>query len=60
MYDFITGEMVAKATGHAEIVTGVIFLPDCKHIVSVSFFHAYCLFLLHNFGLICSFKVNAL
>ncbi|KAG5142868.1 hypothetical protein JHK82_018563 [Glycine max] len=35
MYDFITGEMVAKATGHAEIVTGVIFLPDCKHIVSV-------------------------
>ncbi|TKY65891.1 Mitogen-activated protein kinase-binding protein 1 [Spatholobus suberectus] len=35
IYDFITGEMVAKATGHAEIVTGVIFLPDCKHIVSV-------------------------
>ncbi|RDX82457.1 WD repeat-containing protein 62, partial [Mucuna pruriens] len=33
IYDFITGEMVAKATGHAEIVTGVIFLPDCKHIV---------------------------
>ncbi|CAJ1803649.1 unnamed protein product [Sphenostylis stenocarpa] len=28
-------KMVAKATGHAEIVTGVIFLPDCKHIVSV-------------------------
>lgn len=41
MYDFITGEMVAKATGHAEIVTGVI-LPDCKHIVLVSFFRAYC------------------
>ncbi|KAJ1437346.1 WD40/YVTN repeat-like-containing domain superfamily [Sesbania bispinosa] len=35
IFDFITGEMVAKATGHAEIVTGVIFLPDCKHIVSV-------------------------
>lgn len=35
----MTGEMVAKATGHAEIVTGVIFLPDCKHIVSVRFFH---------------------
>ncbi|KAG4925196.1 hypothetical protein JHK87_050736 [Glycine soja] len=32
IYDFITGEMVVKATGHAEIVTGVI-LPDCKHIV---------------------------
>ncbi|KAK7256868.1 hypothetical protein RIF29_30412 [Crotalaria pallida] len=35
IFDFITGEMVAKAMGHAEIVTGVIFLPDCKHIVSV-------------------------
>ncbi|XP_024627066.1 WD repeat-containing protein 62 isoform X3 [Medicago truncatula] len=35
IYDFMTGEMVAKATGHAEIVTGVIFLPDCKHLVSV-------------------------
>ncbi|KAL2337005.1 hypothetical protein Fmac_011451 [Flemingia macrophylla] len=35
MYDFVTGEMVAKATGHAEIVTGVIFLPDCKRIISV-------------------------
>ncbi|XP_019450724.1 PREDICTED: mitogen-activated protein kinase-binding protein 1 [Lupinus angustifolius] len=35
IYDFLTGEMVAKAMGHAEIVTGVIFLPDCKHIVSV-------------------------
>ncbi|XP_020235251.1 mitogen-activated protein kinase-binding protein 1 isoform X2 [Cajanus cajan] len=35
IYDFVTGEMVAKATGHAEIVTGVIFLPDCKRIISV-------------------------
>ncbi|KAI4353229.1 hypothetical protein L6164_002195 [Bauhinia variegata] len=35
IYDFIKGEMVAKAMGHAEVVTGVIFLPDCKHIVSV-------------------------
>ncbi|KAA8518996.1 hypothetical protein F0562_016230 [Nyssa sinensis] len=35
MYDFITGEMVARAVGHAEVITGVIFLPDCKHIVSV-------------------------
>ncbi|KHN08298.1 Mitogen-activated protein kinase-binding protein 1 [Glycine soja] len=34
IYDFITGEMVVKATGHAEIVTGVI-LPDCKHIVLI-------------------------
>ncbi|RYR62061.1 hypothetical protein Ahy_A04g019398 [Arachis hypogaea] len=35
IYDFNTGEIVAKAIGHAEIVTGVIFLPDCKRIVSV-------------------------
>ncbi|KFK38302.1 hypothetical protein AALP_AA3G096300 [Arabis alpina] len=24
------------ATGHGEVVTGVIFLPDCKHIISVA------------------------
>ncbi|MBA0800840.1 hypothetical protein Gohar_011252 [Gossypium harknessii] len=35
VYDFMTGEMIAQAVGHGEVVTGVIFLPDCKHIVSV-------------------------
>ncbi|KAM7531959.1 hypothetical protein LguiB_035369 [Lonicera macranthoides] len=35
MYDFMTGEMVARAVGHGEVTTGVIFLPDCKHLVSV-------------------------
>ncbi|KAK6290592.1 hypothetical protein POUND7_002133 [Theobroma cacao] len=35
VYDFISGEMIAQAVGHGEVVTGVIFLPDCKHIVSV-------------------------
>ncbi|KAL1083219.1 hypothetical protein V6Z11_D09G185300 [Gossypium hirsutum] len=35
VYDFTTGEMIAQAVGHGEVVTGVIFLPDCKHIVSV-------------------------
>ncbi|XP_010654199.1 uncharacterized protein LOC100240770 isoform X2 [Vitis vinifera] len=35
MYDFITGEMVAQEMGHSEVITGVIFLPDCKHIISV-------------------------
>ncbi|CAA7051067.1 unnamed protein product [Microthlaspi erraticum] len=34
--DFVTGELVAQATGHSETVTGVIFLPDCKHIISVA------------------------
>ncbi|GMI71397.1 hypothetical protein like AT3G09080 [Hibiscus trionum] len=35
VYDFTSGEMIAQAVGHGEVVTGVIFLPDCKHIVSV-------------------------
>lgn len=37
LYDFISGEMVAQAMGHGEVITGVTFLPDCKHIVSVSY-----------------------
>ncbi|XP_042510951.1 WD repeat-containing protein 62 isoform X3 [Macadamia integrifolia] len=35
IYDFISGELVAKAVAHGEVITGVIFLPDCKHIISV-------------------------
>ncbi|KAJ0561022.1 putative transcription factor WD40-like family [Helianthus annuus] len=35
MYDITNGEMVARATGHGEAVNGIIFLPDCKHLVSV-------------------------
>ncbi|XWS55561.1 hypothetical protein CRYUN_Cryun09bG0010700 [Craigia yunnanensis] len=35
VYDFLSGEMISQAVGHGEVVTGVIFLPDCKHIVSV-------------------------
>lgn len=38
MYDFFTGEIVARALGHGEVVTGLIFLPDCKHIISVSYY----------------------
>lgn len=37
IYDFITGKIVTQAMGHGDVVTGVIFLPDCKHIISVSF-----------------------
>lgn len=40
MYDFMTGEMVAQAVGHGEVTTGVIFLPDCKHLISVSYYCA--------------------
>nr|GEU51936.1 hypothetical protein [Tanacetum cinerariifolium] len=35
MYDFMSGEMVARAMGHGEAINGIIFLPDCKHLVSV-------------------------
>ncbi|CAA6656445.1 unnamed protein product [Spirodela intermedia] len=36
IYDFVTGETVAQAMGHAEVITGSIFLPGCKHMISVS------------------------
>ncbi|OVA09162.1 WD40 repeat [Macleaya cordata] len=35
IYDFTNGELVTQAVGHGEVITGVIFLPDCKHIISV-------------------------
>lgn len=35
IYDYGTGEMVAQATGHSGVVTGIIFLSDCTHLVSV-------------------------
>ncbi|OMO85146.1 hypothetical protein CCACVL1_10386 [Corchorus capsularis] len=36
VYDFMSGEMIAQAVGHGEVATGIIFLPDSKHMVSVS------------------------
>lgn len=36
IYDFTSGELVAHASGHAEVITGAIFLADCKHAISVS------------------------
>ncbi|KAL3640716.1 hypothetical protein CASFOL_015684 [Castilleja foliolosa] len=35
VFDYITGEIVAQATGHSDVITGIIFLPDCKHLASV-------------------------
>ncbi|KAL0375302.1 UNVERIFIED_CONTAM: WD repeat-containing protein 62 [Sesamum radiatum] len=35
MYDYLTGKMVAQAAGHSDLITGIVFLPDCKHLVSV-------------------------
>ncbi|CAN4106082.1 unnamed protein product [Withania somnifera] len=36
LYDIMAGDMVAQAVGHGDVITGVIFLPDCKHLVSAS------------------------
>ncbi|XP_015206199.2 mitogen-activated protein kinase-binding protein 1 isoform X1 [Lepisosteus oculatus] len=36
IFDFCSGECVATMFGHSEIVTGMKFTNDCKHLVSVS------------------------
>jgi len=36
VYDFFSGECVASMSGHSEISTGVKFLNDLKHLVTVS------------------------
>ncbi|XP_074471852.1 mitogen-activated protein kinase-binding protein 1-like isoform X1 [Sebastes fasciatus] len=36
IFDFFTGECVATMGGHSEIVTGMKFTNDCKHLISVS------------------------
>ena len=34
--DFFTGEMQATMFGHSEVVTGLKFTNDAKHLISVS------------------------
>ncbi|XP_009682938.2 mitogen-activated protein kinase-binding protein 1 isoform X1 [Struthio camelus] len=36
IFDFYSGECVATMYGHSEIVTGMKFTNDCKHLISVS------------------------
>ncbi|XP_061467336.1 mitogen-activated protein kinase-binding protein 1 isoform X3 [Rhineura floridana] len=36
VFDFYSGECVATMYGHSEIVTGMMFSNDCKHLISVS------------------------
>ncbi|XP_048106533.1 mitogen-activated protein kinase-binding protein 1-like [Alosa alosa] len=36
LYDFHSGECVATMFGHSEIVTGIKFTSDCRHLISVS------------------------
>ncbi|KAK4359299.1 hypothetical protein RND71_021528 [Anisodus tanguticus] len=38
LYDIMAGDMVAQAVGHGDVITGVIFLPVCKHLVSYPYF----------------------
>ncbi|XP_030071349.1 mitogen-activated protein kinase-binding protein 1 isoform X2 [Microcaecilia unicolor] len=36
IFDFYSGECIATMFGHSEIVTGMKFSNDCKHLISVS------------------------
>ncbi|XP_042560661.1 mitogen-activated protein kinase-binding protein 1-like [Clupea harengus] len=36
LYDFHSGECLATMFGHSEIVTGIKFTSDCRHLISVS------------------------
>ena len=34
IYDYATGEVAATMFGHSELVTGLKFTHDCKHLVA--------------------------
>ncbi len=36
VHDYHTGECMATMVGHSELVTGVRFTNDCRHLISVS------------------------
>ena len=36
IYDYHTGELMATMAGHSELVTGLAFSNDCRHLISVS------------------------
>ncbi|MEQ2264079.1 mitogen-activated protein kinase binding protein 1, partial [Xenotaenia resolanae] len=36
IFDFFSGECVATMFGHSEIVTGLKFSNDCRHLITVS------------------------
>jgi len=36
LYQFASAELIAKATGHSEVVTGLKFTPDGQRLISVS------------------------
>ncbi len=36
IFDFFTGECMATMFGHSELVTGIKFMNDLRHLVTVS------------------------
>merc|ERR1719233_1521699 len=36
VYEYKTGELVGTLTGHSELVTGLAFSPDSRHLITVS------------------------
>eukprot|EP00899_Mesostigma_viride_P022296 jgi/Mesvir1/3250/Mv16390-RA.2 len=36
LHDFYTGELLSRVAGHGEVVTGIAFSQDCRHLYSVS------------------------
>eukprot|EP00873_Tetraselmis_striata_P000650 jgi/Tetstr1/420914/TSEL_011976.t1 len=36
LYDFYTGEVLGRAAGHGDVVTGMFITPDCSRLVSVA------------------------
>ncbi|XP_017538725.1 mitogen-activated protein kinase-binding protein 1-like isoform X2 [Pygocentrus nattereri] len=36
LFDFQTGECLAAMFGHSEIITGIKFTSDCRHLISIS------------------------
>ena len=36
IYDYHTGECMATMAGHSELVTGLAFSNNCRHLISVS------------------------
>ncbi|XP_015117371.1 mitogen-activated protein kinase-binding protein 1 isoform X2 [Diachasma alloeum] len=36
VYDYYSGECMATMLGHSELVTGLRFSPDCRHLISAS------------------------
>lgn len=36
LFDFFSGDCIAKVTGHSELITGIKFTADCSRLISVS------------------------